>query len=172
MALVWRAKPLTLAPGDPVTLAQPTEAVVVASGVVALADGTQLRRGALLGPYGEGKPVAVASARTPARAWTLPAVSGLPLLLGAAASTASTGGAAPAFGAHPPAAYPPLASPPGPPEPVDGDPDRRFERKLWWLLLLLLLLALLVTGGNLCRTTRSTCGPATWCRCPSGRVRG
>jgi putative peptide zinc metalloprotease protein len=46
---------------------------------------------------------------------------------------------------------------------VDGDRDRRFERKLWWLLILLLLFALLLTGSNLLP------GPA-WGEMPEDRA--
>jgi putative peptide zinc metalloprotease protein len=97
-------------------------------------------------------------ARTPARAWSLPAVAGLPLLFGTPVAsavgtggpTASPPGVRPAAGAHPQTGYPPLASPPGPPpSKADDSVDRRFEKILWWLVLLMLLLALLVTGANL-----------------------
>jgi putative peptide zinc metalloprotease protein len=79
----------------------------------------------------------------------LPALGGLPLLLGDPPAPVVGPGVAPAFGVHPPSGYPPLAGPPGePPSTVDDDRDRKFERKLWWLLILLLLFALFLTGTN------------------------
>jgi putative peptide zinc metalloprotease protein len=105
----------------------------------------------MIGPAGEQLSRPVAIARTPVRLWHLPAVAGLPLLLG---SVPSAGAAdprqAPGFGVHPPAVYPPLAAPPGAPPPnVDDSADRRFERAMWWLVTLFLLIALLLTGANL-----------------------
>jgi putative peptide zinc metalloprotease protein len=165
LGLVSRARPLALPPGAPLILPGPSDAVVVSSGVVALPNGIELRRGTLIGPVGEELPGAVAVARTPTRTWTLPAVAGLPLLIGARPSASSFGpGRAPSFGAHPPGGYPPLAAPPGPPPSTgDDDVDRRFERRLWWLLILLLLFALLLTGSNLIP------GPA-WAEMPSDRA--
>lgn len=152
LGLVTRAKLLMLAPGDPVELAHPEDALIVSSGTLAFHDGTELRQGTLVGPVGEALVGAVATARTPARAWLLPAVAGLPLLLGRTAEAVTTGGEPgrrPAVGVHPVAAYPPLAAPPGPPPPgVDEATDRRFERILRWLVVLALLLALLLTGAN------------------------
>jgi putative peptide zinc metalloprotease protein len=165
-----RARPVTMVPGSALFLPGPNDAVVLASGVLAMSDGFELRRGAMIGPVGEDLPGAVAVARTPARAWALPAVAGLPLLVGArAAALADAGpssgpGRAPSFGAHPPGEYPPLAAPPGPPPATaDDDTDKRYERRLWWLLILLLLFALLLTGSNLLP------GPA-WAEMPSDRA--
>jgi putative peptide zinc metalloprotease protein len=150
LGLMTRARPLNLAPGASVQLANANDALVVSSGVVQVPEGVELRRGAMIGPYGEILSYPVCVARTPVRAWILPAVAGLPLLIGTEAVAAALGGgSAPLIGAHPPADYPPLAAPPGPPPPVDERQDRRFERKLWWLLILLLLFALLLTGTNL-----------------------
>ncbi|MFY1633878.1 cyclic nucleotide-binding protein [Solwaraspora sp. WMMB335] len=170
LGLVARARPVSVPPGAPVRLAGPYDAVVVESGVIALADGTELRRGTMIGPVGAPPPDTVAVTRTPSRLWQLPAVAGLPMLLGAApaevvaADAAATRGGAPASGVHPPADYPPLAAPPGPPPPdADDDVDRRFERRLWWLVLLLLLFALLITGSNL------RPGPA-WAEMPTDRA--
>jgi putative peptide zinc metalloprotease protein len=174
MGLVASARPIMLPPGAPVELANERDAVVVAAGEIALADGTGLRRGTMIGPLGEQPTGPVATARTPVRLWSLPAVSGLPLLLagparapggfGVGVDAAADPGVAPVIGVHSPTAYPPLASPPGPPpEGVDEETDRRFERKLWWLLLLLLLLGLLITGGNLLP------GPA-WAEMPTDRA--
>ncbi|MDG4767599.1 cyclic nucleotide-binding protein [Solwaraspora sp. WMMD406] len=170
LGLVSRARPVGLPPGAPVRLLGPHDAVVVESGVIALADGTELRRGTMIGPVGAEPPEAVAVTRTPVRLWQLPAVAGLPMLLGAApaqvaeASAAAIQGAAPASGVHPAGDYPPLAAPPGPP-PRGGDDqvDGRFERRLWWLVLLLLLFALLITGTNLLP------GPA-WAEMPADRA--
>jgi putative peptide zinc metalloprotease protein len=166
LGLATRARPVTLPPGAPVLLSGPSDAVVVASGVVALPGGIELRRGSMIGPAGEELPGAVAVARTSARAWTLPAVGGLPLLVGGGPPTgqATVDGAVPTFGVHPPRGYPPLAAPPGPPPSnVDDETDRRFERRLWWLLILLLLFALLLTGSNLMP------GPA-WAEMPTDRA--
>jgi putative peptide zinc metalloprotease protein len=150
LALATRAHATPLPPGAPVILADPGDAAVVASGVITMPDGVELRRGALIGPAGEGHPSALGAARTPARVWTLPALGGRALLLGRAVPLSPEPGAAPGYGAHPAAGYPPLAVPPGPPpSDVDDSVDRRFERRLWWLLLLLLLFALLISGVNL-----------------------
>ncbi|MEQ4303388.1 cyclic nucleotide-binding protein [Plantactinospora sp. B6F1] len=169
LGLVAGARVSAVAAGDPVVLAGANDAVVVESGVIELPDGTQLRRGTLIGPAGEGEPGTVATARTPVRVWGLPAVTGLPLFLGTGgaaprAPRAGTPGSAPRAGVHPDGGYPPLAAPPGPPPPgADPDVDRRFERKLWWLVLLLLLLALFSAAGNLVP------GPA-WAEMPSDRA--
>jgi putative peptide zinc metalloprotease protein len=175
LGVLTRARPLALPPGAPVLLTGPADAVVVASGVLVLPTGAELRRGSMIGPYGDGLPGHVATARTAARVWTLPAVAGLPLLVGVGAGVGgagvggagvgwSAGAGAPAFGAHPLADYPPLASPPGPPPSnVDDEVDRRFERKLWWLLILLLLFALFLTGTNLFS------GPV-WAEMPADRA--
>ncbi|WP_203719074.1 cyclic nucleotide-binding protein [Asanoa siamensis] len=164
MGLVSAARPQMLAPGDPVTLLGATDAVVVESGSVVLPDGTELRRGTLIGPIGEGPGGTVATARTPTRLWTVPALPGVPLLLGAdPAVVASAAGAAPLVGVHPTTGYPPLAAPPGPPPVIDETVDGRFERRLWWLTALLLLLALLLTATNFLP------GPA-WAEMPADRV--
>jgi putative peptide zinc metalloprotease protein len=119
----------------------------------------------MIGPAGEQLTRPVAIARTPVRVWHLPAVAGLPLLLGSAAPAGPSGpGQAPGFGVHPPAGYPPLAAPPGAPPPyVDDSADRRFERILWWLVALFLLIALLLTGANLLP------GPV-WAEMPADRA--
>jgi putative peptide zinc metalloprotease protein len=171
LGLMARSRPAHLAPGAPVNLSDPNDAVVIASGIVELPDGSPLRRGTMIGPAGEQMRGPVASARTPVRLWHLPAVAGLPLLLGASPKAAAAGangafepGQAPGYGVHPPAAYPPLAAPPGPPpSDVDDSADRRFERILWWLVALLLLLALLLTGTNFIP------GPA-WAEMPADRA--
>ncbi|WP_326555325.1 cyclic nucleotide-binding protein [Micromonospora sp. NBC_01813] len=170
LGLVSRARQVSLPPGSPVRLSGPYDAVVLESGVIALMDGTELRRGTMIGPVGAEPPDVVATTRTPVRLWQLPAVAGLPMLLGAAPSqvvaddAAAVRGGPPASGAHPPADYPPLAAPPGPPPlGVDDQVDSRFERRLWWLVLLLLLFALLITGGNLMP------GPA-WAEMPADRA--
>jgi putative peptide zinc metalloprotease protein len=150
LGLLARSRPAHLPPGAPVSLSGPNDAVVIAAGIVELPDGTPLRRGTMIGPAGEQLTRPVAIARTPVRLWHLPAVAGLPLLLGSAGSSGvSDPGQGPAFGAHPPAAYPPLAAPPGAPPPdVDDSADRRFERAMWWLVALFLLIALMLTGSN------------------------
>jgi len=152
LGLAQVAVPIALAPNA--MLNGGDTAVVVASGMVETPDGQQLGRGTMVGPVGVDFSGAVATARTPVRAFTIPAVSGLPFLLGqrsgsSATEFASGGGSAPITGVHPPAAYPPLTPPPGPPPPtMDDAADGRFERRLRWLLVLVLLLALLLTGGN------------------------
>ncbi len=152
LGLLGRARPVNLAPGEGLVLPDPQDAAVVAAGTLTSLSGAEIRAGALVGPLG-GSPSTVAGhARTQVRAWLLPAMAGLPLLLGAGGSTSSGSESRqrPRFGVHPPAEYPPLAAPPGvPPSTVDDRVDRRFERRLWWLLILLLLLALLFTGANL-----------------------
>ncbi|BCB81742.1 hypothetical protein Pflav_081520 [Phytohabitans flavus] len=145
-------------------------ALVIATGVVVLPDGTELRRGTMIGPMGHPMDEPVAYARTHVRLWTIPAVSGLPLLLGASPAGAAAeptpvvqGQAAPATGVHPAADYPPLASPPGPPPPADEEVDRRFERRMWWLVLLFLLLAIGTGVANLIP------GPA-WAEMPGDKA--
>ncbi|WP_432986107.1 cyclic nucleotide-binding protein [Dactylosporangium sp. CA-233914] len=149
LGLLTRARPMHLGPGQPVVLRTGNDALVVESGSLQLPEGPELHRGSMIGPYGDGSPGQVATARTPARAWLLPAVAGLPLLLGRQVDATPAGGRRPIAGAHPPSNYPPLAAPPGPPPPADDSVDRRFERKLWWLLVLLLIFALFLTGANL-----------------------
>jgi putative peptide zinc metalloprotease protein len=165
LGLLARARPAHLPPGAPIELTGPNDAVVLAAGIVELPDGTPLRRGTMIGPAGEQLSRPVAVARTPVRLWHLPAIAGLPLLLGSAARTGgSDPGQAPGFGAHPPAGYPPLAGPPGAPPPhADDSADRRFERIMWWLVALFLLLALLLTGANLLP------GPV-WAEMPSDKA--
>jgi putative peptide zinc metalloprotease protein len=150
LGLFAAAQPGMLAPGDRLHLNGADDVAVVSSGVLTFPGGVELRRGAVIGPYGEVLQRHVATARTPARIWVMPGVGGLPLLVGAGpAVDALSGGRAPSVGAHPPTSYPPLAAPPGPPPSSTGaDVDSRFERKLWWLLILLLLFAVFLTGTN------------------------
>ena len=148
LALIASAHPVDLEPGAPVLLQGPTHAVVVESGVIAMPDGTELRRGTLVGPVGDGIPGAVAEARTPVRLWVLPDASDLPPLVG---GTHVAGSAMPVGSLRPSApateAYPPLAVPPGPPEGVDDQSvDRRFESRIWWLTVVLLVVALVLTA--------------------------
>ncbi|OJF11553.1 cyclic nucleotide-binding protein, partial [Couchioplanes caeruleus] len=166
LALIASAHPVDLEPGAPVVLPGPTHAVVVESGVIAMPDGVELRRGTLIGPVGDGSPGEVAQTRTPARLWIVPDAADLPPLVGAPTRLAGpeTGRAGAATGVHSAGVYPPLAAPPGPPDGTeDPDVDRRFERRLWWLVLLLLLLSLLMTAMNLLP------GPA-WAEMPTDRV--
>jgi len=171
LALIAAAHPVDLEPGAPVLLPGPTHAVVVESGVIAMPDGLELRRGTLVGPVGDGNPGMVAQARTPVRLWVIPDASDLPPLVGAAggrrtsgSGPAAHGRTAPTAGVHPTGTYPPLAAPPGPPDGTeDPDVDRRFERRMWWLVLLLLLLALLLTAANFAP------GPA-WAEMPTDRA--
>jgi putative peptide zinc metalloprotease protein len=169
LALIAAAHPVDLEPGAPVILPGPTHAVVVESGVIAMPDGVELRRGTLVGPVGEGNPGMVAQTRTPVRLWVIPDASDLPPLVGAthrgpSRSPVVPGRTAPAAGVHPAGTYPPLAGPPGPPDGTeDPEVDRRFERRMWWLVLLLLLLALLLTAANF------RPGPA-WAEMPTNRA--
>ena len=130
------AVPIALAPGAPVTLTGPDEALVVASGVIVTPDGQELARGTLIGPAGEeyvgagrdgpdpGAPV------QPARRERTAAAAGH-----AGRSAHRRGGRVaapgrpPISGVHPPAAYPPLAVPPGPPPPERGRQGRRPVRE-------------------------------------------
>ncbi len=169
LALIASAHPVDLEPGAPVVLPGPTHAVVVDSGVIAMPDGTELRRGTLVGPVGDGSPGEVAQARTPVRLWVMPDASDLPPLVGSAervpfAAAPVEGRTAPTAGTHVTGVYPPLAVPPGPPDGTENpDVDRRFERRMWWLVLLVLLTALLLTAVNL------RPGPA-WAEMPTDRA--
>jgi putative peptide zinc metalloprotease protein len=167
LALIAAAHPVDLEPGAPVMLPGPTHAVVVESGVIAMHDGVELRRGTLVGPVGDGNPGMVAQARTPVRLWVIPDASDLPPLVGSAhrgPGAVVPGRTAPRAGVHPTGTYPPLAVPPGPPDGTeDPDVDHRFERRMWWLVLLLLLLALLLTAANFAP------GPA-WAEMPTNRA--
>ncbi|MEV7622578.1 M50 family metallopeptidase [Actinoplanes sp. NPDC089786] len=166
LALIASAHPVDLEPGAPVMLVSPTQAVVVESGVIAMADGTELRRGTLVGPVGDGSPGMVAQSRTPVRLWVMPDASSLPPLVGGnplAGATVVQGHGAPKFGKNPDD-YPPLIVPPGPPDGTeDPEVDKRFLRRMWWLVLLVLLLALLLTTANLAP------GPA-WAEMPTSRA--
>jgi len=155
LGLASVAVPIALAPGAGVTLPGPNDALVLASGTVETPDGQQLGRGTLIGPVGQTSTATVAVARSAVRMFALPAVSGLPLLLGTpvgALRNQPNGrdpGRPPVTGVHPVASYPPLSVPPGPPPPTaDDHADGRFEKKLRWLLLLVLLLAFVSTGAN------------------------
>ena len=166
LALIASAHPVDLEPGAPVILPGPTHAVVVESGVIAMPDGVELRRGTLVGPVGDGSPGMVAQARTPVRLWVIPDASDLPPLVGAPGhvSGGPAGSGPAASGVHSAGVYPPLAVPPGPPDgSADPEVDRRFERRMWWLVTLLLLLALLITGVNFVP------GPA-WAEMPTDRA--
>jgi putative peptide zinc metalloprotease protein len=166
LALIASAHPVDLDPGAPVILHGPTHAVVVESGVIAMPDGVELRRGTLVGPVGDGNPGMVAQARTPVRLWIIPDASDLPPLVGRPGTMAGgpAGSGPAADGVHSAGVYPPLAVPPGPPDGTeDPEVDRRFERRMWWLVLLLLLLALLLTAVNFAP------GPA-WAEMPTNRA--
>jgi len=166
LALIASAHPVDLEPGAPVILQGPTHAVVVESGVIAMPDGVELRRGTLVGPVGDGVPGMVAQARTPVRLWVIPDASELPPLVGAPGHVAGgpAGSGPAASGVHSAGVYPPLAAPPGPPDGTENpDVDRRFERRMWWLVLLLLLLSLLLTVINFAP------GPA-WAEMPTDRA--
>jgi putative peptide zinc metalloprotease protein len=169
LALIVAAHPVDLQPGQPVILSGPTHAVVVESGVLAMPDGVELRRGTLIGPVGDGDPGTVAQTRTPVRLWIIPDASNLPPLVGAASHVVAgppqpAGRATSASGVHGAGVYPPLAVPPGPPDGTeDPEVDRRFERRMWWLVLLLLLLALLLTVADFAP------GPA-WAEMPADRA--
>ncbi len=165
------AVPISLAPGAPVTLTGGDTALVVASGLIVTPDGQELARGTMIGPIGEPFDGTVATARTPVRMFSLPAVAGLPLLLGTspgqliAEQQGRAPGRPPITGVHPTQAYALLDVPPGPPSPtVDKSSDGRFEKKLRWLLILVLLLALLFTGGNIAAAAN------VWTEMPSDKA--
>jgi putative peptide zinc metalloprotease protein len=152
LGLTTRAMPVSLPPGGQVVLPGPADAVLVASGSLTRYDGYEVKRGNLLGPFGNDEPGEAAVARTSARVWLLPQLATLTPVPGSQAPVTGTGDAklASGSGLHMPGGYPPLDVPPGPP-PADLDPevDSRFERGLWWLLLLFLLFGLLLSGANL-----------------------
>ncbi|GIJ55789.1 cyclic nucleotide-binding protein [Virgisporangium aurantiacum] len=151
LGLTARAEPVPLRPGAAVVLEGPGDAVVVASGTLTRFDGQEIRRGNVLGPFGNEEPGEAAVARTPARVWLLPRLATLTPLPGSDAPVSGTGAGRvpPIAGVHGTGAYPPLTVPPGPP-PADLDPevDGRFERRMWWLVLIFLLFGLLLTGTN------------------------
>ncbi|GIF10691.1 cyclic nucleotide-binding protein [Actinoplanes teichomyceticus] len=147
LALIAAAHPVDLEPGAPVVLHGPTHAVVVESGVIAMPDGIELRRGTLVGPVGDGTPGMVAQTRTPVRLWIIPDASDLPPLIGLPARPGapmpSLRPGAP-LAVRPGAAHPPLAVPPGPPpeRSDEFDVDRHFEKRMWAFAGVLLVLAL------------------------------
>ncbi|GIE83869.1 cyclic nucleotide-binding protein [Actinoplanes regularis] len=164
LALIAAAHAVDLEPGAPVVLHGPTHAVVVESGVIAMPDGVELRRGTLVGPVGDGTPGMVAQTRTPVRLWIIPDASDLPPLIGL---EARPGAPMPRLrpgsplSARPGAAHPPLAVPPGPPDLNDEfDVDRHFEKRMWAFVSLLLVVVL---GGL---TLDLSAGPA-WAEMPS-----
>ncbi|GIF09856.1 cyclic nucleotide-binding protein [Actinoplanes siamensis] len=167
LALIAAAHPVDLEPGAPVILHGPTHAVVVESGVIAMPDGVELRRGTLVGPVGDGTPGMVAQTRTPVRLWIIPDASDLPPLIGA---VARPGAPMPSLrpgrplSVRPGAVHPPLAVPPGPPDGAGGfDVDRHFERRMWVFVSLLLVVAL----GGLALDLGA--GPA-WAEMPAGKA--
>ncbi|GIE79672.1 hypothetical protein Aph02nite_56220 [Actinoplanes philippinensis] len=166
LALIAAAHPVDLDPGAPVILPGPTHAVVVESGVIAMPDGVELRRGTLVGPVGDGSPGMVAQARTPVRLWIIPDASDLPPLIGAygpGVPMPALRHSTPAVG-RPGSAHPPLAVPPGPPDADEQyDVDRHFERRMWGFVSMLLVFAL----ASLLINVRS--GPA-WAEMPAQRV--
>ncbi|MFC4067652.1 cyclic nucleotide-binding protein [Actinoplanes subglobosus] len=166
LALIAAAHPVDLDPGAPVILPGPTHAVVVESGVIAMPDGVELRRGTLVGPVGDGSPGMVAQARTPVRLWIIPDASDLPPLIGAYGPGVPMPALRPSTPAvaRPGSAHPPLAVPPGPPDADEQyDVDRHFERRMWGFVSLLLVFSL----GSLLINVRS--GPA-WAEMPAERV--
>ncbi|MEU4162741.1 cyclic nucleotide-binding protein [Actinoplanes sp. NPDC026670] len=166
LALIAAAHPVDLDPGAPVILPGPTHAVVVESGVIAMPDGVELRRGTLVGPVGDGSPGMVAQARTPVRLWVIPDASDLPPLIGSYGPGVPMPALRPSTPAvaRPGAAHPPLAVPPGPPDADEQyDVDRHFERRMWGFVSMLLVFAL----ASLLINVRS--GPA-WAEMPAERV--
>ncbi|GAA4956568.1 cyclic nucleotide-binding protein [Actinoplanes utahensis] len=166
LALINAAHPADLDPGAPVILPGPTHAVVVESGVIAMPDGVELRRGTLVGPVGDGSPGMVAQARTPVRLWVIPDASHLPPLIGSYGPGVPMPALRPSTPAvaRPGSAHPPLAVPPGPPDTDEQyDVDRHFERRMWGFVSLMLVFAL----GSMLVNLRS--GPA-WAEMPTERV--
>ncbi|SDT77045.1 cyclic nucleotide-binding protein [Actinoplanes derwentensis] len=166
LALIAAAHPVDLDPGAPVMLPGPTHAVVVESGVIAMPDGVELRRGTLVGPVGDGSPGMVAQARTPVRLWVIPDASDLPPLIGSygpGVPMPSLRPSTPAV-ARPGSAHPPLAVPPGPPDADElYDVDHHFERRMWGFTSLMLVFAV----GSLLLNVSA--GPA-WAEMPAERV--
>src|SRR5207248_995824 len=99
LGLMAAARPVSLPPGALLNLSGAQDAAVVASGVLVRGDGMELRAGALVGPFGVPPAGPVGAARTPVRAWVLPAFGGLPVLLRSSAPPVP--GTGPAFGVHP-----------------------------------------------------------------------
>ncbi|KUL29522.1 cyclic nucleotide-binding protein [Actinoplanes awajinensis] len=168
LALIAAAHPVDLEPGAPVILHGPTHAVVVESGVIAMPDGVELRRGTLVGPVGDGTPGMVAQTRTPVRLWIIPDASDLPPLIGFEARPgAPMPGVRPGapLAVRPGAVHPPLAVPPGPPPESDEefDVDRHFEKRMWVFVSLLLV----VVFGGLVLDLGA--GPA-WAEMPTERA--
>ncbi|MFI1989606.1 cyclic nucleotide-binding protein [Actinoplanes sp. NPDC020271] len=167
LALIAAAHPADLEPGAPVMLHGPTHAVVVESGVIAMPDGVELRRGTLVGPVGDGTPGMVAQTRTPVRLWVIPDASDLPPLIG---RQARPGAPMPSLrpgsplAVRPGAGHPPLAVPPGPPDTDEEfDIDRHFEKRMWAFVGLLLVVVL---GGL---TLDFSAGPA-WAEMPAEKA--
>jgi putative peptide zinc metalloprotease protein len=156
LALISSAHPLDLEPGAPVILPGPLHAVVIESGVIALPDGTELRRGTLIGPVGDGVPGTVAETRTPSRLWVIPDAADLPPLVGDPEHAVAT-----APGRE---EYPPLAAPPGPPDGSENyEVDRRLEKRMWALTAGVGIATLIVAGISFFP------GPA-WAEMPSDRA--
>src|SRR5690606_14289256 len=107
LGLASVAVPVSLAPGASLTLASPDQAPLVASGVIVTPGGHEPAREPLIGPAGEAYAPPVATARTPVRLFSLPAVGGMQVLLGTpvGALTAESEGRAPGgppvAGVHP-----------------------------------------------------------------------
>ncbi|WP_430780979.1 cyclic nucleotide-binding protein [Actinoplanes sp. G11-F43] len=166
LALIAAAHPVDLDPGAPVILPGPTHAVVVESGVIAMPDGVELRRGTLVGPVGDGSPGMVAQARTPVRLWVIPNASDLPPLIGSYGPGVPMPALRPSTPAvaRPGSAHPPLAVPPGPPDADEQyDVDRHFERRMWGFVSLMLVFA----GGSL---LVNVSGSPAWAEMPAERV--
>lgn len=166
LALIAAAHPVDLEPGAPVILPGPTHAVVVESGVIAMPDGVELRRGTLVGPVGDGSPGMVAQARTPVRLWVIPNASDLPPLVGMYGPGVPMPVLRPSTPAvaRPGSAHPPLAVPPGPPDADEQfDVDHHFERRMWGFTSLMLVFAV---GSLLVNVSAS---PA-WAEMPTERV--
>jgi putative peptide zinc metalloprotease protein len=85
LGLASVARPVNLPPGAALALPGAEDAAIVVSGLLVRTDGAQIRAGSLLGPTGVHSTAPVGQARTAVRAWTLPAVGGLPILLGGTA---------------------------------------------------------------------------------------
>ncbi|GIJ47008.1 hypothetical protein Val02_38940 [Virgisporangium aliadipatigenens] len=166
LGITARAQVVPLPPGAPLVLDGPADAALVAAGALQRYDGEEVRRGSVIGPFGNEGPGEAAVARTHVRVWRFPGlanVSPLPPaphpLAGAGAVHAASGGGV--HSVRPPA---PLVVPPGPPsQDIDRDVDGHFERRLRWLLVLVLGFAVLLTGTNF--------WPApAWAEMPSDRV--
>jgi putative peptide zinc metalloprotease protein len=166
LGITARAEVVPLPPGAPLVLDGPADAALVAAGALQRYDGEEVRRGSVIGPFGNDAPGEAAVARTHVRVWRFPGLANVSPLPPGPHPLAGAGGvhAASDGGVHSVRAPAPLVVPPGPPsQDIDRDADGHFERHLRWLLVLVLSFAVLLTGTNF--------WPApAWAEMPADRV--